>query len=300
MPSHPSSRTAPERVPFEPVVESKVEFELLDKVIGSGNYSTVHLARNVVTQELLATKVVDLKMRKYYEREIKALSSVHASSNKEHVIPLVQFGEDEEHGYIFTPYMSCGTLGDYVGSKGSLPELEALDIFSQIVSGVETVHQAGFAHSDLKPENIMYDANTKKATLFDFGLSLEMDYHNTVSDCCGSPLYMAPEVLLRKKHNAVFSDIWSLGIILYYLLFADFPWVDIGDMEDLLEAILHDVISFPRRVSSGVKSLILMMLDRNPGKRPSLQAIKEMITKIVMKLKGAVPSTGKRPVRTPR
>lgn len=107
----------------------------------------------------------------------------------------------------------------------------------------------------------MYNPEVKKATLFDFGLSLEMDAEQNVNECCGSPLYMAPEVILRKRHNAVLSDIWSLGILFYYILFADFPWLDVDDFEDLVDAILHDTIQFPRFIAKETQSLIRSMLD---------------------------------------
>jgi non-specific serine/threonine protein kinase len=93
------------------------------------------------------------------------------------------------------------------------------------------------------------------------GLSLEMGKDNLVDQCCGSPLYMAPEVIMRKRHNAVLSDIWSLGILFYYLLFADFPWLDVEDFEDLVDAILHDVISFPSKVGKEIISLLHTMLE---------------------------------------
>lgn len=90
--------------------------------------------------------------RKYYDREIKALSAIHkASTNQsENIVPLVQYGEDEESGYIFTPYMAEGTLHDFVAQKGGLQELEALEIMEQVVGGVQAVHNASYTHSDLK------------------------------------------------------------------------------------------------------------------------------------------------------
>jgi len=269
---------------------SEMELELTTQVLGTGCFSKVLLARNTKTSELLAAKIVDLKSsRKYYDREVKALTNIHHKANKDNVVPLVQYGEDEENGYIFTPYVPAGTLADYVNSKGRLRELEALEILDQIVEGVGSVHKAGFSHSDLKPENILYDPVTRKATVFDFGLSLEMDKDNNVTECCGSPLYMAPEVILRKqRHNAVLSDIWSLGVIFYYLLFADFPWYDVDDIEDLIDAILNDVITFPRLVCDEVSSLLLRMLDRDPLKRPRLDTLKEALKGIITKIKSSL------------
>jgi len=278
---------------------TEIELELTDQLLGSGNYSKVLLARNTKTSELLAAKIVDLKTsRKYYDREVKALTSIHKSANT-NVVPLVQYGEDEENGYIFTPYVPSGTLADYVNHKGRLRELEALEILDQIVGGVESVHKAGISHSDLKPENILYDPVTKKATLFDFGLSLEMDKNNNVNECCGSPLYMAPEVILRKRHNAVLSDIWSLGVIFYYLLFADFPWYDVDDIEDLIDAILNDVILFPRLVCDEISSLLLRMLDRDPLRRPPLDTLKEALKGIINKIKSSLLGQALLKVRVP-
>lgn len=266
---------------------TEMEFELTDEILGSGSYSRVILAKNTQTKDLLAAKVVDLKQsRKYYDREINALTAIHKSEHStERIVPLVQYGEDEGSGYIFTPYIPSGTLHDYVNAKGGLRELEALEVLEQVVDGVQTIHKAQYTHSDLKAENIMYDPVQKKATIFDFGLSLEMDKDGTVDQCCGSPLYMAPEVILRKRHNAVLSDIWSLGILFYYLLFADFPWLDVEDFEDLVDAILHDVISFPRQVCKEIRSLLQSMLERNPLKRPSLDSLQELIKGLIIKLK---------------
>lgn len=95
--------------------------------------------------------------RKYYDREIRALSAVHQSSGEcDNIIRCVQFGEDSDSGYIFTPYLAHGNLHDYVAMKGGLPELEALEIFEQVVDGVKTVHSANVTHSDLKVRTTKY------------------------------------------------------------------------------------------------------------------------------------------------
>jgi len=249
----------------------------------------VFLARNAKSEQLLAAKVVDLRAnRKYYDREISALSKIHALSTKKNIIPLVQYGEDEESGYIFTPFLSSGTLYDYIESKKSgVAELEALEILQQIIAGVGVIHDANIVHADLKPENLMYDPKEKTITIFDFGLRLEMNPDKTVRECCGSPLYMAPEVLLRQPtHNGILSDIWSLGILFYYMLFADFPWVDVEDLNDLVDAVLNDVITFPRFVTQEVRSLLLQMLERNPLKRPGIENLLVTVKNLISKMKG--------------
>jgi serine/threonine protein kinase len=91
------------------------------------------------------------KSRKYYDREINALTAIHKSKHStERIIPLVQYGEDEDSAYIFTPYLHSGTLHDYVQAKGGLQELEALEVLEQVVDGAQVIHKAGYTHSDLK------------------------------------------------------------------------------------------------------------------------------------------------------
>eukprot|EP01126_Amoeba_proteus_P042470 TRINITY_DN4616_c0_g1_i2.p2 TRINITY_DN4616_c0_g1~~TRINITY_DN4616_c0_g1_i2.p2 ORF type:complete len:113 (+),score=25.12 TRINITY_DN4616_c0_g1_i2:202-540(+) len=103
---------------------------------------------------MVAAKAVDLKKnRQYYEREIKALSSIHSRAKPadDKVIQLLQYGEDQHTGYIFTPYYPCGTLQDYLDSKDDgLELLEALEIFENVTEGVEVIHKANIIHSDLK------------------------------------------------------------------------------------------------------------------------------------------------------
>jgi len=256
-----------------------LEFSLEETILGSGAFSEVRLALNLLTNELVAAKISDLtKHRRYYNKEVKALTSIPSHPN---LVPLVQYGEDGFTGYIFTEYVEGKTLLEYVEENGKgkgISEEEALHILLQLVTGIEIVHRANFSHNDLKPDNVFYNPMTKTARIFDFGLSTEVEEDGTVTECCGSPLYMAPEVITQsKRHNAFFSDIWSLGLIFYYMLVGDLPWSQCETLPLLVKEIHTGKLLIPVPVSKATKELLAGMLQLKPRSRWLTERIKRHI-----------------------
>jgi len=265
---------------------------LNDTLIGSGSFSEVRLAQNAQTQELLAAKITDLtKNRKYYNKEVTALLKI---PNHPNIVPLVQYGEDGAMGYIFTEFVKGVSLEGYVKEKGNgvgIGEEESLEILLQLVNGIDTVHKAGFSHNDLKPDNVIYSPVIQTARLIDFGLSTPVDSEGNITDCCGSPEYMAPEVLVKsKRHNAFISDIWSLGLIFYFMIVGNLPWSEEQTLPELIEKIFAGKIAVPATVSIAARKLLSGMLQLAPKARWSLQRVKEFILRTLealrRKLKG--------------
>jgi len=254
-----------------------------DTLLGTGAFSEVRLAKNLQTQQLIAAKMTDLtKHRKYYEKEVKALSSI---PNHRNIVPLVQYGEDGTTGYIFTEFVAGEELSQFVREKGrgkGIGEEESLEILLQLVDGMDTVHSAHFSHNDLKPENIIYNPQTKTAHILDFGLSTEVtDQDGNITECCGSPLYMAPEVITQtKRHNPFFSDVWSLGLIFYFMLFGNLPWspADSQSFPDLVNKVLMGKLCIPASLSIACRQLLSGMLQLSGKARWTLKKIKEFIT----------------------
>jgi serine/threonine protein kinase len=256
-----------------------LEFTIDDTVLGSGAFSEVRLAQNIHTNELVAAKITDLtKYRRYYNKEVKALTSIPIHPN---IVSLVQYGEDGGTGYIFTEYVEGKTLLDYVEETGKgkgLSEEEALQILLQLIQGIEIVHRSNFSHNDLKPDNIFFNPMTKTARIFDFGLSTEVGSDGTVTECCGSPLYMAPEVLTQtSEHNAFLSDIWSLGLIFYFMLVGDLPWSKVDSLPHLVDFIHMGKLPIPVSVSKATRELLAGMLQLTPRARWSTERIKRHI-----------------------
>jgi len=266
--------------------QQPLEFILDDIPLSSGAFSEVRLAQNIHTKEYVAAKITDLtKNRRYYNKEVKALTSIPTHSN---IVPLVQYGEDGGTGYIFTEYVEGMTLLDYVEEKGKgkgLGEEEALSILLQLVTALEVVHKANFSHNDLKPANVLFNPLTKIARIFDFGLSTEVGLDGIVSECCGSPLFMAPEVITQtKRRNAFFADIWSLGLIFYYMLVGDLPWSGVDSYPRLVKHILSGKLSVPIQVSKATRELLAGMLQLTPRARWSTDRIKKHIENALFSL----------------
>jgi len=259
-----------------------IDFILDDTLLGEGTFSLVHLAKNSTTNEFVAAKMLDLsKNRLYYEKEVRALTVITPHKN---IVKLVQYGEDGNTGYIFTQFVQPKTLLDFMNDFGGhgIHEDEALCILEQLVDGLSAIHASNFSHNDLKPDNVLYNPYTKTVHIFDFGLSTEPDLTGVVSECCGSPLYMAPEVLTQTpRHNPMLSDIWSLGIIFYYLLVGDLPWLGVETLQDLVAAVLAGRLYIPRHVSRDARVILAGMLQMTPTMRWSLPLIKKYVRNIL-------------------
>jgi len=241
----------------------------------------VRLAQNLRTEEFIAAKITDLtKHRRYYDKEVKALTEIPAHPN---IVPLVQFGEDGNTGYIFTEWVQGKLLGNYVNEKGNgkgIGEEVSLEILLQLVNGLDAVHKANFAHNDLKPENIIYNPDTKTVHIIDFGLSTEVGPDGEIDECCGSPHYMSPEVMTRSnRHNPFLSDIWSLGLIFYFMIVGNLPWSKTESYPDLIKQILNGKLSIPSTLTTATRQLLSGMLQLAPRARWSLHKIKEFILK---------------------
>lgn len=175
-------------------------------------------------------------------------------------------------------------LQKYVVQEKQLSEKTSLKIFYHIVRVVEELHKRNIVHRDLKLGNIILDCETKMVTLINFGLGEHLlnDYH-LLMDQCGSPAYLSPEILSGNPYQGKPSDIWSLGVVLYTMVYGQFPFYD-PDPRSLLNKIRNGRFSVPSdliQVSQGTIDLISKMLSQNPKTRltasQALNAIKEII-----------------------
>ena len=161
------------------------------------------------------------------------------------IVRLLDHLENTDYIYIVTEYIEGGTLGQYFKKKKSnFSERQATNIMSQIASGIKYLHQYGIVHRDLKPDNIMMTQQNEFGVLkiMDFGLSRIVSPNETMVDGYGTLSYVAPEVLLRKPYNKE-VDIWSMGIILYYMLCGHLPFRGSKEQE-VAEKIVFEALEF--------------------------------------------------------
>jgi len=180
--------------------------------------------------------------------------------------------------------MQHPTLQSYLKIHVTLSEHVALKVLSQLVDAVQHTHSKGISHHDIKPENVSFDPSTYNIKLFDFGLAihigLDPESRLTTWDA-GSPLYMAPEVLLTDSHNPFVSDVWSLGILLYEVIVGKTPFHQCKTIEELGKLWTSGKFSLliPDDVhcSSSLRQLCKRMLAYNPQNRISIPELRQSL-----------------------
>lgn len=169
-------------------------------------------------------------------------------------------------------------LQEHENSGQQFEESFILNIFSQLVDAVRYCEEKLLIHRDLKPANILISKDNKIIKIIDFGLSRALSSHNSLaSTCCGTPLYMSPELLNDEKYSFS-TDVWSLGVILYEFLTLSYPF-ETKPPAKLFPSILSGIVPpITRECSSQLKNLVLLMIQRDPINRISVNKIQELIS----------------------
>ncbi|KAK4560018.1 hypothetical protein RGQ29_008990 [Quercus rubra] len=235
------------------------------RTIGEGNFAKVKFAQNTETGESVAMKVLDRntiikhKMIEQIKREISIMKLVRHP----YVVRLHEVLASRTKIYIILEYITGGELFDKIIHQGRLSEAESRRYFQQLIDGADYCHSKGVYHRDLKPENLLLDSfgNLK---ISDFGLSaLPEQGVSLLRTTCGTPNYVAPEVLSHKGYDGAVADVWSCGVILYVLMAGYLPFDEL-DLTTLYSKIEKAEFSCPSWFPVAAKSLIHRILDPNP------------------------------------
>ncbi|CAI5533287.1 unnamed protein product [Closterium sp. Naga37s-1] len=208
---------------------------------------------------------------------ISSCSSLIVVPSSPHVShPARQVMASQSKIYMVLELAAGGQLFDRIVHRGRLAESEARRYFQQLVDAVDCCHAKGVCHRDLKPENLLLDerGNLKVS---DFGLSaLPQQQHRDglLHTTCGTPNYVAPEVLCEKGYDGRLADVWSCGVILFVLLAGYAPFQD-SDLRPLYRKIRHALFSFPACVSPSARALISAILQPDPAKRLTIEGIRQ-------------------------
>lgn len=265
----------------QPSIEDKY---VIKELLGTGAFSEVRLCEHRETGQAFAVKIIDKKALKgkedSLENEIRVLKRFSAKRQENdpdrtwfthpNIVQLFETFEDKSKVYLIMELVTGGELFDRIVEKGSYTEKDASYLIRQVLEAVDYMHEQGVVHRDLKPENLLYynPAEDSKIMISDFGLS-KMEDSGFMATACGTPGYVAPEVLAQKPYGKA-VDVWSIGVISYILLCGYPPFYDENDA-NLFAQILKGEFEFDSpywdEISESAKDFIRNLMCVNVEKR---------------------------------
>ncbi|THG01519.1 hypothetical protein TEA_027118 [Camellia sinensis var. sinensis] len=247
----------------------------LSRTIGEGTFAKVKLATNTENGQHVAIKIIDKHMvienNLIYQvqREIRTMKLLRHPN----IVRIHEVIGTKTKIYIVMEYVSGGQLSDKLSYINRLNEREARKHFQQLIDAVDYCHCRGVYHRDLKPENLLLNSKGN-LKVSDFGLSALRKPGDLLSTACGSPSYVAPELLMNKGYEGAAADVWSCGVILFELLAGYLPFDD-RNLMNLYKKILRAQYTFPEWFTESQKKLISKILDPNPRTRITIPEIIE-------------------------
>ncbi|KAG6770813.1 hypothetical protein POTOM_026511 [Populus tomentosa] len=247
----------------------------MGRLLGKGTFAKVYYGKHLVTGESVAIKVISKDqvkkegMMEQIQREISVMRLVRHPN----IVELKEVMATKTKIFFIMEYVRGGELFAKV-AKGRLKEEAARKYFQQLISAIDYCHSRGVYHRDLKPENLLLDED-ENLKISDFGLSAlpeQFRQDGLLHTQCGTPAYVAPEVLRKKGYDGSKADIWSCGVILYVLLAGFLPFQDENVMK-MYRKVFKAEYQFPPWFSTDSKRLISRLLVADPEKRITIPAI---------------------------
>ncbi len=260
-----------ELIPEDISNEIENDYIFLER-IDSGAFGTVMHAIETSTNRECAIKIINKSGKKQsYINKMKEEVTILKKLKHKNIVDVFGYLETNTKFYIMMELLRYGTLKNYMQNNKDINEETASVIINQLLSAISYLHSFEICHRDIKPENVMFsekdDINSLK--LIDFGLSVQNFYKLEKNDYCGTFLYMSPEQIEKKTYSKS-VDIWSIGIIMFMLLFKNkHPFYKKGEDRELYINDIHNRknITFPDKCSYMAKILLNKLLEFNPSWR---------------------------------
>ena len=252
--------------------KTDMNYYKIGRNIGHGAFGKVNIALHTLSGHIVAIKSFN-KIKKsfplnriYYE--IKLLKKLR---NHKNIIKYFEHFETKKYFCIVMENISGGNLLNAINKMSKFSESMAKNIFKQLILTIKYLHNMNIVHRDIKPDNILLELdNTIK--LCDFGVSKQIKKGQLLKDTCGTPAFIAPEILKEKPYDPYVTDIWSSGVVLYIIVSGFFPFRGNNETE-LRKSIISG--NFPKLIdiSENLKDLLDKLLEINPEKRITIDEI---------------------------
>lgn len=247
---------------------------ILTEKLGSGTYATVYKGISKITKEVVAVKCIErarltTSSAENLFTEIKVMKQL----KHKHIVRLLDFEWNSVHIFLIMEFCGGGDLSNFVHSRQLLKESTARRFLRQLALALQFLRSNGISHMDLKPQNLLLSSPMKPVLkIGDFGMAQLMRAEDHAKSFRGSPLYMAPEIMLGQPYDAK-VDLWSVGIILYETIFGAAPFASETIEELQLKVIDGRPIQIPStpEISKDCRNLLENLLKRDPSERISFE-----------------------------
>lgn len=245
-----------------------LDFYALGKLIGKGAFGKVNVGVHKLTEELTAMKlcerkrIAEVQARKCLMQEVSVLKRLNGHPN---IIHLFEVIETATHIVLVMEFAAGGDLLRYVRQRRRLEESIARELFKQLLDGIGHIHSMGVVHRDIKLENLLLDSYGC-LKIADFGVAVVRSPGRRLSDYCGTPSYIAPEILLEAGYDGQPVDVWSAGIVLYAMLCGRVPFKG-EHLSDLKRCILRGRFHVPSHLREAAVSMLKGIIVVDPRKR---------------------------------
>jgi serine/threonine protein kinase len=238
--------------------------------IGRGAFSTIFKGYDSNNGNVFAVKEISIAGKKKVEENVKKELNILKRLNHNNIVQIHDYFFDNTNKviYIIMDYFKNGDLSKFIKGK-VLKEIYAKKYMSQLKAGLEYLYNNNIMHRDLKPHNILIDDNND-IKITDFGFARYVKDDMLINTLCGTPIYMAPEIMKYKKYNNK-SDLWSLGIIMYEMIFGKLPF-KANNFIQLLKSINKNNICYKYpdiEISGDCENLLKSLLQIEPENRIS-------------------------------
>ena len=258
---------------YNKIPPTNIGFYRIGRLLGKGAFGKVNLGMHKLTGKLVAIKSIKKARLTDNASRAKVMKEYSILKNLRHknIIRLYESFETEKHILIVMELCSGGDILSYIKRHKKLKEETAKCIFHQLVSGLGYCHSRYTLHRDIKLENILFN-HKGELKICDFGVSSTLPRGERIMEKCGTPAYIAPEILRGEGYEGFGADVWSAGVVLYTMLCGTLPF-KANNMNDLQRLILRGKYTIKEDLSKKAVDLLKRILHKDPNKRLTIPEV---------------------------
>ena len=253
---------------------TKMKFYKYGRLLGKGAFGKVNLCLHTLTGRLVAIKSINkekIKTERQRQKIKQETAIMETLSKSKNIVKIFETYETKKHICIVMEYICAGDLLTYIKKRSKLTEPVAKFIFKQIILGIKHIHDNGIIHRDIKLDNILLDLDNN-IKICDFGVSRKINIGEILFEQCGTPAYIAPEILINKGYEGFGVDIWSAGVVLYAMLSGTVPFKG-NNLKELHDLIINGKYKEVKGISNEAEDLLRKILEVDPNLRIKTEEI---------------------------